>query len=139
MRWSAKPGRDPCLVDLAIHDSGDTIATYWYPAAKGTQLPVVRVDASGEARWLADDFDAWVASYLLDAKKRRADLVANVLEVLGLDSFFLREALVRERGNGDARECRHAAIIAYRPPRTQTAAAHPAPHGRYCRRCSTTV
>lgn len=92
VRWSAKPGRDPCLVDLAIHDSGDTIATYWYPPNKATQLPVVRVDTAGEARWLADDFDAWLAGYLLDAKKKRADLVANVLEVLGYDTFFLRES-----------------------------------------------
>lgn len=91
VRWSAKPGRDPCLVDLAVHASGDTIATYWYPPAKSRELPVVRVDATtGEARWLADDFETWLAGFLLEVRGRTPDLAKLVLEVLDLDDRFPR-------------------------------------------------
>lgn len=90
-RWSARPGRDPCLVDLAIDGGGNTLATYWYPPAKARRLPVVRVDgATGDARWLADDFDAWLAGFLHGARTRTPAAAARVLDVLGLAADFPR-------------------------------------------------
>jgi hypothetical protein len=91
VRWSAKPGRDPCLIDLAEHESGDAIATYYYPTTTTGRIPVVRVRAStGEARWLADDFDAWFAGYLHDARAKTPDLVAIATQVLGVDASFVK-------------------------------------------------
>lgn len=91
VRWSSRPGRDPCLLDLAMHASGDAIATYWYPAAPSSKLAVVRVDAtSGEARWLADDFDEWLAGHLHALRAMAPDSVGVVLEVLDLPSDFPR-------------------------------------------------
>ncbi len=92
VRWSARPGRDPCIVDLAVHGGGDTIATYWYPPAKAKQLPVVRIDAAtGGARWLADDFDGWLAGFLHESRARTPDLVRLALDALDLRDDFLRQ------------------------------------------------
>jgi len=91
VRWSAKAGKDPCIIDLAEHESGDTIATYFYPAQQKGKLPVVRVRAStGEARWLADDFDGWLSGYLHDARERTPDLASIALQVLGLKASFAK-------------------------------------------------
>lgn len=93
VRWSARAGRDPSLVDLAVHENGDTIATYYYPPARMSHLPVVRVDAAtGQARWVADDFDAWLAGFLDGARATRPDLVAALLEALDLDPALPRPA-----------------------------------------------
>lgn len=91
VRWSAQPGRDPCLIDLALFDSGDTLATYWYPPARTARVPLVRVDATtGEARWLSDDFDVWLAGFLHETKKTTPDVVAIALDVLGFARDFPR-------------------------------------------------
>lgn len=91
VRWSAQPGRDPCLIDLAVFASGDTLATYWYPPARTARVPLVRVDATtGDARWLSDDFDVWLAGFLHETKKVTPDLVAIALDVLGFAKDFPR-------------------------------------------------
>jgi len=91
VRWSARPGRDPCMIDLALFGTGDTLATYWYPPARTSRVQLVRVDAeNGEARWLSDDFDIWLAGYLYEQKKSSPDTVAIALDVLGLAKDFPR-------------------------------------------------
>lgn len=91
VRWSAAPGRDPCLIDLAVFGTGDTLATYWYPPARSARVPLVRLDTTtGDARWLADDFDVWLAGYLYETKKQTPDVVAIALDVLGLAKDFPR-------------------------------------------------
>lgn len=91
VRWSAQPGRDPCLIDLALFGGGDTLATYWYPPARTSRVPLVRVDANtGEARWLSDDFDVWLAGFLYETKKTSPDVVAVALDVLGFARDFPR-------------------------------------------------
>ncbi len=94
VRWSAKQGRDPCFIDLAQHESGDTIATYFYPTQQKGKIPVVRIRVgTGEARWLADDFDTWLPGYLHDARERTPDLASIALQVLGLEAKPLPGAL----------------------------------------------
>jgi hypothetical protein len=91
VRWSARPGRDPCLIDLALFADGDTLATYWYPPARTTRVALVRIDArTGEARWLSDDFDVWLAGFFYDTKTSTPDVVAVALDVLGFAKDFPR-------------------------------------------------
>jgi hypothetical protein len=91
VRWSAEPGRDPCLIDVAAFATGDTLATYWYPPARSSRVALVRVDAtSGEARWLSDDFDDWLAGFLHETGRVAPDRVAIALDVLGFARDFPR-------------------------------------------------
>ncbi len=93
VRWSATSGRDPCLLDVAENRDGDAIATYLYPKARteAARVPVVLVArASGEARWLADDFDLWFAGVLYNAAAYAPEAVRTVLLQLGLPSDFAR-------------------------------------------------
>jgi hypothetical protein len=93
VRWSARSGRDPSLLDLAENRDGDTIATYLYPAAPTGKVPVVLVArATGEAHWLADDFDTWFAGVLHDALPHVPQAVHAALERLGLATDFPRPA-----------------------------------------------
>lgn len=90
-RWSSGAGRDPSLLDLAENRDGDAIATYFYPRAKGERVPVVLVSrATGEARWLADDFDVWFAGVLHNAMAYAPDAVFNILSDLDLSPDFPR-------------------------------------------------
>ncbi|HSO33936.1 MAG TPA: hypothetical protein VLT33_15490, partial [Labilithrix sp.] len=91
VRWSSGAGRDPGLLDLAEDGQGDAIATYFYPPSRGGKVPVVLVSrATGEARWLADDFDVWFAGALHDALDRAPEAVHATLAALGLGPDFLR-------------------------------------------------
>lgn len=91
VRWSAEPGRDPCLIDLALFADGDTLATYWYPPARTIRMPLARIDSrTGEARWLSDDFDVWLAGFLYETKKVTPDVVTVALDVLGFAKDFPR-------------------------------------------------
>lgn len=93
VRWSAQPGRDPCVIDLATFGDGDTLATYWYPPARTARVPLVRIDGNtGEARWLSDDFDVWLAGFLHETRKPSQDVVAIALDVLGFAKDFPRPA-----------------------------------------------
>ena len=84
-RWSSGAGRDPSLVDLAVNRDGDAIATYFYPRAKAERVPVVLVSrATGEARWLADDFDVWFAGVLHNAMSYAPDAVRKIVSELAL-------------------------------------------------------
>jgi hypothetical protein len=90
-RWWSGEGRDPSLLALATNRDGDAIATYFYPPSQSTKIPVVVVmQATGEARWLADDFDAWFASVLFDAQANAPDAVRATLDVLRLAPDFPR-------------------------------------------------
>lgn len=90
-RWSAGAGRDPSLLDLGENREGDAIATYVYPRGKSGRVPVVHVSSeTGEARWLADDFDVWFAGVLHNASSYAPDAVRTVLLELGLTSDFPR-------------------------------------------------
>jgi hypothetical protein len=91
VRWTARLGRDPCLVDLAQDGAGDAIATYLYPPGASGHVPVVCAPSDGPATWLGDDFDAWFAGYLADARRRAPDLVAVALDALGLPASFPHE------------------------------------------------
>ena len=93
IRWSARSGRDPSLLDLAENRDGDAIATYLYPAAPTGKVPVMLVArATGEARWLADDFDTWFVGVLHDALAHTPQAVLMALERLGLPADFPRPA-----------------------------------------------
>ena len=84
-RWSSGAGRDPSLVDLAENRDGDALATYFYPRAKTERVPVVLVSrATGEARWLADDFDVWFAGVLHNALSYAPEAVRSIVSELGL-------------------------------------------------------
>ena len=84
-RWSTTIGRDPCLLDIAENREGDAIATYLYPPAKTGRMPVVLVSrATGEARWLADDFDVWFAGVLHNAMSYAPQAVLGLLDELAL-------------------------------------------------------
>lgn len=88
-RWSSHMGRDPCLLDIAETREGDAIATYLYPRARSERVPVVLVSrATGDARWLADDLDAWFAGVLFDGLAHGRDLVHGVVRDLGLPDDF---------------------------------------------------
>jgi hypothetical protein len=90
-RWSSGAGRDPSLVDLAENRDGDAIATYFYPRAKNERVPVVLVSrATGEARWLADDFDVWFAGVLHNALAYAPDAVFSIMSELELPASFPR-------------------------------------------------
>ncbi|HEY8075350.1 MAG TPA: hypothetical protein VIF62_14600 [Labilithrix sp.] len=92
VRWNARAGRDPCLLDIAEDGAGDTIATYLYPpGANGRVVVVAEPRGGGAATWLSDDFDAWFGGFLDDARERVPDFVRLVLEALGLDASFPRE------------------------------------------------
>jgi hypothetical protein len=94
-RWSSRMGRDPCLLDIAESRDGDAVATYLYPRARSERVPVVLVSrATGDARWLADDLDAWFAGVLFDGLAHAPDIVTSVLLDLGLPLDFPR-ALAR--------------------------------------------
>lgn len=93
VRWSSTSGRDPCLLDIAENREGDAIATYLYPKARSeaARVPVVLVARdTGEARWLADDFDAWFAGVLYNAAAYAPEAVRTVLLQLGLPSDLPR-------------------------------------------------
>lgn len=84
-RWSAAMGRDPCLLDIGENRDGDALATYLYPPAKTGRVPVVLVTRNtGEARWLADDFDVWFAGVLYNAMSYAPHLVLGLLDELAL-------------------------------------------------------
>jgi hypothetical protein len=88
-RWSSLLGRDPCLLDIAETREGDAVATYLYPRANSERVPVVLVSrATGDARWLADDLDAWFAGVLFDGLAQSPDTVTSVLLELGLPPDF---------------------------------------------------
>jgi len=90
-RWSSGAGRDPSLVDIAENRDGDAIATYFYPRARTERMPVVLVSrATGEARWLADDFDVWFAGVLHNAMSYAPDAVRSIVADLGLPREFPR-------------------------------------------------
>lgn len=88
VRWTARPGRDPNLVDLGVLSSGEEIATYLYPPASLRTVPVLRVSDT-KVEWLADDFDGWLARFLKYAQMEKPDVVATTLEALGYDEGFL--------------------------------------------------
>jgi hypothetical protein len=93
VRWSARTGRDPCLLDVAVNREGDAIATYFYPQerARTGRVPVVLVSAAtGEARWLADDFDVWFAGVLSNATSYAPEAVRIIQQELGLPGHFPR-------------------------------------------------
>ena len=93
IRWSAASGRDPSLLDLAENRDGDTIATYHYPLGASGKVPVVLVRrTTGEAQWLADDFDVWFADVLHEALARAPQAVHVALERLALPADFPRPA-----------------------------------------------
>ena len=90
-RWSSGAGRDPSLVDIAENRDGDAIATYFYPRAKNERVPVVLVSrATGEARWLADDFDVWFAGVLHNALSYAPDAVFSIMFDLDLSPDYPR-------------------------------------------------
>jgi hypothetical protein len=84
-RWSSGAGRDPSLLDIAQNRDGDSIATYYYPHARNERVPVVLVSrATGEARWLADDFDVWFAGVLHNAYAYAPESVRRIVSDLEL-------------------------------------------------------
>jgi hypothetical protein len=84
-RWAVARGRDPCLVAIGEDAGGATLATYFYPPRGAGPLPVVRVDpVTGEALWLADDFDVWFRGFLSEAIDRAPGLVRELVETLEL-------------------------------------------------------
>jgi hypothetical protein len=90
-RWSSGAGRDPSLLDLAENRDGDAIATYFYPRATNERVPVVLVSrVTGEARWLADDFDVWFAGVLYNALSHAPDAVRSIVSELGLSWDYPR-------------------------------------------------
>ena len=90
-RWSSGAGRDPSLLDLAENRDGDAIATYFYPRAKNERVPVVLVSrTTGEARWLADDFDVWFAGVLHNALAYAPEAVFGILSELELSPDYAR-------------------------------------------------
>jgi hypothetical protein len=90
-RWSSGAGRDPSLVDLAENRDGDAIATYFYPRAENERVPVVLVSrATGEARWLADDFDVWFAGVLHNALAYAPEAVFGIMSDLQLSAEYPR-------------------------------------------------
>jgi hypothetical protein len=91
VRWWSGEGRDPCLLAVAENREGDAISTYLYPPSRSGRVPVVLVArATGEARWLADDFDVWFAGVLYNARTYAPDAVRLTCEALGLDAAFPR-------------------------------------------------
>ena len=90
-RWSASAGRDPSLLDMGENRDGDAIATYVYPRSRSGRVPVVHVARdTGEARWLADDFDLWFAGVLHNATAYAPDAVRTIVQELGLPGDFPR-------------------------------------------------
>jgi hypothetical protein len=90
-RGADRRGRDPCLLELAENREGDRLATYFYPPGATGRLPVVHVSqATGEARWLADDVDAWFAGVLYNAQAYAPDAVRAATSALGLAADFPR-------------------------------------------------
>jgi hypothetical protein len=83
--------RDPSLIEMAEGHDGNGIATYFYPAERSGRVPVISVTrATGEALWVADDFDTWFASRIHETAVRDPQAARVALEALGLAPDFPR-------------------------------------------------
>jgi hypothetical protein len=84
---------DPCLIDLALDEDGNTFAFYDYPPARGAPPPMVQWahDDTPNVRWLGLDFESCFAAFLAGKTDSQAALVAAVVEDLGLPASWVRE------------------------------------------------
>lgn len=85
-RWSARPGRDPSLVDFAQLASGDYLCFVAYPERHG-EMPVVRLPAAdNRAQWIAQDFDAFLATWLADRREERPVAVEELCALFDVET-----------------------------------------------------
>ncbi len=94
---TAWEGADPCLLGLAGSGGGDVVAFYVFPPGLPAGAPLPMVDwwhETNEVSWLSPDFDTWFATRLASEREASPEVVALVLERLGLPAEFAKSAVV---------------------------------------------